>query len=101
MLTASTVLHKNYAMARTDPQVNIRLPATLKAQLEESATKAGRSLTAEIVHRLEDSLDLDKIEPLDDDLYADKIRELDQRYANIEEMQNELRKLIDAKAKGR
>ncbi|MBV6816052.1 Arc family DNA-binding protein [Xanthomonas campestris pv. passiflorae] len=42
-------------MARNDPQVNIRLPAALKAELDKAAEKAGRSLTAEIVQRLEDS----------------------------------------------
>jgi phage shock protein A len=40
-------------MARTDPQVNIRLPADLKARLDEHAAKEGRSLTAEVVYRLE------------------------------------------------
>lgn len=43
-------------MARNDPQVNIRLPASLKTGLDEAAEKAGRSLTAEIVYRLEQSL---------------------------------------------
>lgn len=42
-------------MARNDPQVNIRLPAGLKAELDKAAEKAGRSLTAEIVQRLEES----------------------------------------------
>lgn len=43
-------------MARTDPQVNIRIPAALKARLDEQASEGGRSLTAEIVYRLELSL---------------------------------------------
>lgn len=43
-------------MARTDPQVNIRLPADLKDRLDEQARASGRSLTAEIVYRLEASL---------------------------------------------
>lgn len=42
-------------MSRTDPQVNFRLPAELKEQLEESARKNMRSVTAEIVSRLEQS----------------------------------------------
>lgn len=43
------------AMARNDPQVNIRLPAALKVRLDEAAVAAGRSVTAEIVNRLEAS----------------------------------------------
>lgn len=42
-------------MARTDPQINIRLPARLKARLEAVAQREGRSLTAVIVQRLEAS----------------------------------------------
>lgn len=42
-------------MARSDPQVNIRLPADLKARLEVAAEAAARSLTAEIIVRLESS----------------------------------------------
>lgn len=40
-------------MARNDPQVNVRLPAELKSELDESSAAEGRSLTAEIVTRLE------------------------------------------------
>lgn len=43
-------------MARTDPQVNFRMPAELKDRLEASAKEAGRSTTAEIVTRLEESI---------------------------------------------
>ena len=44
-------------MARTDPQVNIRIPTALKERLEVVAGESGRSLTAEIVHRLEQSFE--------------------------------------------
>ncbi|MGH8037527.1 MAG: Arc family DNA-binding protein [Stenotrophomonas sp.] len=40
-------------MARTDPQVNVRMPADLKGRLEDAASESGRSVTGEIVHRLE------------------------------------------------
>jgi hypothetical protein len=43
-------------MTRDDPQMKLRLPAELKARVEESANAAGRSLNAEIVYRLEASL---------------------------------------------
>lgn len=39
-------------MSREDPQFRIRLPADLKEKIEESAKDNGRSLNAEIVHRL-------------------------------------------------
>ncbi|PJI52592.1 hypothetical protein CTI14_39835, partial [Methylobacterium radiotolerans] len=42
-------------MARTDPQVNFRMPADLKEQLEEAAKKHGRSVTQEIIQRLDHS----------------------------------------------
>lgn len=42
-------------MARTDPQINIRISALLKSRLDLAAAENGRSLTAEIAHRLEQS----------------------------------------------
>ena len=43
-------------MARSDPQVNIRMPAELKTQLEDIAKSSGRSVNAEIVARLSASM---------------------------------------------
>lgn len=43
-------------MARTDPQINLRIPAELKDRVTEVAQAAGRSTNAEIVQRLEDSI---------------------------------------------
>lgn len=40
-------------MARTDIQVNFRIPAELKSKLEQAAKESGRSITSELVHRLE------------------------------------------------
>lgn len=40
-------------MARTDPQVNFRIPSELKDQLENAAKENGRTLTAELILRLE------------------------------------------------
>lgn len=42
-------------MARKDPQINIRIPADLKSQLEGAAGAGGRSVTAEIITRLQAS----------------------------------------------
>ncbi|RSB84878.1 Arc family DNA-binding protein [Burkholderia cenocepacia] len=44
-------------MARTDPQVNIRMPQDLKERLEVAAAQANRSLNKEIIERLQQSLD--------------------------------------------
>lgn len=40
-------------MARTDPQVNFRIPAELKDKLDNAAKENGRTLTAELILRLE------------------------------------------------
>ncbi|TIN20180.1 MAG: Arc family DNA-binding protein [Mesorhizobium sp.] len=40
-------------MARNDPQVNLRMPENLKALLDAAAEKNKRTLTAEVVSRLE------------------------------------------------
>ena len=52
-------------MARTDPQFNVRMPADLKEKIEEAAKKNGRSMNAEIVYRLQRSLDEEQEEHVD------------------------------------
>ncbi len=44
-------------MAANDPHFKIRMPRELKLRLEAAAEEQGRSLTAEIVHRLTHSFD--------------------------------------------
>lgn len=44
-------------MARTDPQLNTRIPVELKARLEASAQDSKRSLNAEVIALLEEALD--------------------------------------------
>lgn len=46
-------------MARTDPQVNFRIPADLKDRIEQAAIENGRSITGELVTRLEESFKLE------------------------------------------
>lgn len=43
-------------MARSDPQLNIRIPIELKEKLEKSARISGRSVTAEMIKLLEGAL---------------------------------------------
>lgn len=44
-------------MARTDPQLNIRIPSALKDALDQVADKNNRSTTAEIIRRLQSSFE--------------------------------------------
>lgn len=44
-------------MARTDPQVNLRMPADLKDRLDAAALANQRSLTAEVIRRLDESFE--------------------------------------------
>jgi hypothetical protein len=46
-------------MARTDPQLSIRIPAEIKAKLEACAKISGRSVTAELIARLNESFRLE------------------------------------------
>jgi hypothetical protein len=57
-------------MARTDPQINLRIPAALKARLEESSVAAGRSITAEVVARLEATYDAHRRGSLESEIGA-------------------------------
>jgi hypothetical protein len=73
-------------MARDDPQVNLRLPAALKERLDEASEQNKRSLTAEVVARLEESFERELgvlRQPVDDqtlDLFAEKVGQvLDER----------------------
>lgn len=60
-------------MARTDPQVNVRMPAELKEQLEAAARESGRSVTGELIHRLQLSFVADAIEMGDTETSGDEI----------------------------
>lgn len=42
-------------MARDDPYFRLRIPEALKARVEKSAAESNRSMTAEIISRLEQS----------------------------------------------
>ena len=48
-------------MAREDPHFRLRIPQDLKAKVEEAAHESRRSITAEIVSRLQLSFDLDNV----------------------------------------
>jgi hypothetical protein len=83
----TTVVHDNVDMTREDPQMKLRLPADLKDQLAALAEANGRSLNAEVVVRLEESLggaaDAQMSAHIDEhtlDLFAEKVGQvLDER----------------------
>ena len=60
-------------MARTDLQINIRIPHDLKDRLDAASASASRSLTAEVVQRLEQSLRLDEIAATPSSELADQL----------------------------
>lgn len=62
-------------MARTDPQINFRMPQRLRDALDSAMGVSGRSLTAEIVERLEGSF---RSEVTEDWLRRAYLRELEQ-----------------------
>lgn len=70
-------------MARNDPQVNFRLPQELKQKLESSAQANGRSITSELIVRLDESFD-DKKQS--DDLTQSK---LDQILTEIQSLKSQ------------
>ena len=47
--------HGGEPVSRTDAQFKLRMPAALRAQVEQAAKEARRSLNAEIILRLEAS----------------------------------------------
>jgi len=55
-------------MSQTPPSFHLRLPADLKGQLEAAAQGRGKSLTKEIVERLERSMEPDPSMQLADSL---------------------------------
>ncbi|QHI17067.1 Arc family DNA-binding protein [Acinetobacter haemolyticus] len=81
-------------MARTDPQVNFRIPAELKDKLDNAAKENGRTLTAELILRLEMTFEqddqvselLERINKLEDDIHglSEDNRELSYRVDRIE-----------------
>lgn len=72
-------------MARTDPQVNFRIPSELKDKLDNAAKENGRTLTAELILRLEMTFDQDD-QILD---LRDRIEKLEEAVEYLESFQSE------------
>lgn len=70
-------------MARDDPQVNFRMPAALKRRLEQAADASGRSLTAEIIQRLEQSFTSVRVDMSREEITELVIATVDDRIEHI------------------
>ncbi|AWL18222.1 MULTISPECIES: Arc family DNA-binding protein [Acinetobacter] len=78
-------------MARTDPQVNFRIPAELKDKLDNAAKENGRTLTAELILRLEMTFEHDDhIQDL-----IDRIEKLEDTVSDLEYHANDHSRRID------
>jgi len=73
-----------------DPQFKLRLPNALKARLEGAAKKADRTLTAEILNRLENSFPIPS---------ASGLPEIDQSDASMAELLRAFRRMDAASIK--
>jgi len=74
-------------MAKDYTQVNFRIPTKLKEEIEKAAQESERSITAEIVHRLEKSF-----EP---DLKVSDTLEFDLMYRSYIEQTKQIKELRD------
>ncbi len=61
-------------MTRFDPQIKLRLPQTVKQELEAAAESNMRSLNAEVVSRLQNSLEREQLEAVPDFLTPNVIQ---------------------------
>jgi uncharacterized coiled-coil protein SlyX len=69
-------------MARNDPELRLRLPEGLKAEIEEHARKNQRSLNAEVVARLQESV---AWQDYDIPTMAEQLENLESRLSKVEE----------------
>lgn len=63
-------------MARTDPQLNLRIPEDLKVKIEESSKLSGRSINSEAIHLLTIGLNAPETQNLIENLQT-KISDLE------------------------
>lgn len=78
-------------MAQDYTQVNFRIPAKLKEQIEEASLVNNRSITAELVSRLEKSFESNKPDPVFDDV----LRVFKETNDETMRLQSELIKIIN------
>lgn len=74
------------APKQTDPQFKLRLPPKLKEAIEEAAQRNNRSISAEILARLQDSITYDRKELLLDRRIEAIDRQLAEQKSQIEQL---------------
>jgi len=97
-------------MARTDPQLNFRIPTELKERLEAAAAENKRSLTGELIARLEQSFTPPELymdggrrlttAPTDWPLSKQEAQEIFAKLAQEAQEVSELAKILGSMAKG-
>lgn len=79
-------------MAVDDPMMRVRLPAPLKARIEEAARAGGRSMNSEIVQRLEYSFHVEAARAFKAAVDSGELRELIRKMVADEAAQREAAK---------
>lgn len=87
-------------MAREDLHFRLRIPEDLKNKVEEAAAENRRSMTAEIIHRLERTFETDSYIPSvnahpDDDTQADEGTPSPNLEKSVENLTVVIRKLTE------
>ena len=82
-----------WGMAREDLHFRLRIPEDLKNRVEKSATDNHRSMTAEIVARLQRSFEVDDFVPPDDDITNIAIKQSEKIVKSMRE-QNTIMKAV-------
>lgn len=87
-MDVNTPCSYNLAMSRDINPFGLRMPPELRERIEESARESGRSMNAEIVHRLNESFEIDAAEELSEE-------ELDIRLREMSKQLNKLLQVVD------
>lgn len=86
-------------MTRDINPFGLRMPAALRARLEDSARDSGRSLNAEIVWRLEQTYEMEAEVEATEARYAASLQDLTSEFEAYKKGQNELRQLVEGLVK--
>lgn len=83
-------------MARDDPYFRLRIPEALKARIDDAASTNNRSATAEIIHRLEKSFE---IEPKWDEMVenvAELMDNMSELWTRVDRLEGEVASVGEA-----
>jgi predicted DNA-binding protein len=83
-------------MARDDPQTNLRLPAELKQRLMDAARDSNRTFGAEVVKRLQESFEVERLLPEGLDAVEARAKKQAESLERMNAKLDDLWKLIEA-----